>query len=180
MESLEKIGIKKTDADNIRNMTGSAGLLIAAGATGSGKTTTLYTLINEFKKQEKHIITIEDPIELVLDDIVQTDISESSYSLALKSVLRQDIDILFIGEIRDEESAKYIIRAAMTGHLILTTMHLTEINQVVNRLFDLGIPKSFIKQNLNGVFVQDLKFIENSIVPHFSILNNMNREMFQE
>lgn len=176
INTLEELSVSKEDANSLRKMTNNPGLFIAAGATGSGKTTTVYTILKELLKEKSlNIITVEDPIEYYIDGICQTNVADMSYAESLKSALRQDLDVLFIGEIRDEETVKYAVRAAMTGHLVVTTMHLTSVNQALLRLQDLGIAPSFLQQHLAGVFLQRLEFKEDNnksyIYPIFEFWN---------
>lgn len=122
------------------------GMLLTTGPTGSGKTTTLYSFLREIHSPEIKIITIEDPIEYHLDGIVQTQVEEKKYTFAegLRSIVRQDPDIIMVGEIRDGETAEIAIQAALTGHFVLSTLHTNDAAGTFPRLADLGVdPKSF-------------------------------------
>ncbi len=138
----------------------SHGLLIVCGPTGSGKTTTLYSMLHHAKNTvNRNIITLEDPVEHQSDDAIQVQINEKagiSYSVGLKAALRHDPDIIMIGEIRDAETARIAVRAALTGHLILTTMHASDVLGAVRRLMEFGIDREEAKQTLLGVTSQRL------------------------
>lgn len=135
------------------------GITLLCGPTGSGKTTTLYSMIKKLNNIEKNIITIEDPVEMILDRINQINVNEKAgltFANCLKNVLRQDPDIIMVGEIRDEETARIAIRAAITGHFVLSTMHTNDTFSAVSRLSDMKIQKYLIGDALNGVVSQRL------------------------
>lgn len=138
----------------------SHGLLIFTGPTGSGKTTTMYALLEVAKKQgSRRIVTLEDPIEKRKEDLLQIQINEKAgitYATGLKAILRHDPDIILVGEIRDEETAKIAIRASLTGHLVLTTLHTNDARGAVLRLLDFGITLQEIEQSLLAVAAQRL------------------------
>lgn len=135
------------------------GLILVTGPTGSGKTTTLYSILEEINTVHKKIITIEDPVEYSIANIqqvaVNTDI-ELGFAEILKDVLRQDPDILMIGEIRDKLSLKIAIQASLTGHLVLATLHANDSLSTLNRLLDLGAPRYLIASTLKAVIAQRL------------------------
>ena len=119
------------------------GIILLTGPTGSGKTTTLYSFLRELNKPNVNIVTIEDPVEYSMDSINQIQINNKAdltFASALRSILRQDPDIIMVGEIRDEETAQIAIRAAITGHLVLSTLHTNEAPGAVTRLIDMGVP----------------------------------------
>lgn len=135
------------------------GITLLCGPTGSGKTTTLYSMIKKINSIERNIITIEDPIEMILDRINQINVNEKSgltFANCLKNVLRQDPDVIMVGEIRDEETARIAIRAAITGHLVLSTLHTNDTFSAVSRLSDMKIQKYLIGDAVNGVISQRL------------------------
>ncbi len=139
------------------------GLFICAGPTGSGKTTTLYTLLK--KAKTKKIFTIEDPVEVHYDDLMQISVSEGTgigLDEAIKQVLRHDPDIIMIGEIRDEKTAKMAIRAANTGHLVLTSLHAGTSLLAIERLLELGVEKGQLRNVLLGIATQRLVKLRNS------------------
>lgn len=137
----------------------SHGITLLCGPTGSGKTTTLYSMIKKLNNIEKNIITIEDPVEILLDRVNQINVNEKSsltFANCLKNVLRQDPDVIMVGEIRDEETAEIAIRAAITGHLVLSTLHTNDTFSAVSRLNDMKVQKYLIGDALNGVISQRL------------------------
>jgi type IV pilus assembly protein PilB len=135
------------------------GIVLISGPTGSGKTTTLYATLKELNKESTNILTIEDPIEYTLEGINQVQLKEQiglTFASALKSFLRQDPDIIMLGEIRDGETAKMAIRAALTGHLVLSTIHTNSAWGTVSRLIDMGIPPYLLAGTLNVTASQRL------------------------
>jgi type IV pilus assembly protein PilB len=142
--------------DIIRN---NYGIFLVSGPTGSGKTTTLYSILNEIKSLDKNIVTIEDPVEYHIDLINQSEINPKcglTFAHGLRSVLRQDPDIILIGEIRDKETAEIAFQAALTGHLVLSTLHTNDTASSVARLIDIGIEPYLISSVLLGVLSQRL------------------------
>ena len=136
-----------------------SGLIIVTGPTGSGKTTTLYSILNDFKNIDKNIVTIEDPVEYKIEGINQIQVNYKyglDFATGLKSILRQDPDIIMIGEIRDKETAQIAIRAASTGHLVISTMHTNNSVESISRLVDMGVPRYLISSVLKGVISQKL------------------------
>lgn len=136
-----------------------AGLIIVAGPTGSGKTTTLYAMVESLRSSLMNIMTLEDPIEYTLSHVRQSQVGETgilSFSAGIRSLLRQDPDILLIGEIRDEETAQMALRASMTGHPILTTVHSLTITGVIRRLIDLGVSFSQLTGQVTAILAQRL------------------------
>jgi len=137
----------------------SHGMIIVAGPTGSGKSTTLYALLNEINCKSKNIITIEDPIEYNMPRINQVNVNNKAgltFSTGLRSILRQDPDIVMIGEIRDEETAQIAVRASITGHLVLSTLHTNGATASISRLIDMGIPAYLVADSLVVVLAQRL------------------------
>ncbi|MGY3779426.1 competence type IV pilus ATPase ComGA [Isobaculum melis] len=141
-------------------LTKSKGLIIFSGPVDSGKTTTMYELLKPFAQTEKmQVITIEDPVEIEAVDFFQAQVNEKSgvtYASLLKASLRHHPDIIIVGEIRDEETAKMTIRIALTGHLVLTTVHAQNAIGVIARLIDLGVSEEQLKQTINGIIYQRL------------------------
>jgi len=134
------------------------GLLLVSGPTGSGKTTTLYASLSRINSNEKNITTIEDPIEYQLSGINQVQVNEKSgltFARGLRSVLRQDPDIIMVGEIRDMETAEIAVRAAMTGHLVFSTLHTNSAVESINRLVDIGI-EPYLLSSINCIIAQRL------------------------
>jgi type IV pilus assembly protein PilB len=135
------------------------GLVLVTGPTGSGKTTTLYSGLELLRSPERNIITIEDPVEYQLELINQVHVQESiglSFARALRSILRQDPDVIMVGEIRDEETARVAVQAALTGHLVLATLHTNDAPGAVARLLDMNIEPYLLSSALNGVVAQRL------------------------
>lgn len=152
------------------------GLVIFSGKTGSGKTTTLYAIIEELNKiSKKKIVSIEDPVERELDDILQISINQeqTSYFKVLKQVLRHDPDVIVIGEIRDENDLKLVVQAALSGHLVLTSMHSMSALFAINRLLELNINVSDLKSCLKLISYQELFYYKaNKVFSLFEFINN--------
>ncbi len=135
------------------------GINIVSGPTGSGKSTTLHAALKEIRNIENNIVTVEDPVEYRLDGITQIETKEKiglTFGKALRSVLRQDPDIVLIGEIRDEETADIAIKFSLTGHLVFTTLHANDAPSTITRLIDIGIPAYLVSSSLNLVMAQRL------------------------
>lgn len=157
---LNELGMKKEELDAYRNLIGRrAGIILVSGPTGSGKTTTLYATLKELNSAENNIITIEDPVEYILENITQIQVNNKTgltFEKGLRSILRQDPDIIFIGEIRDFETAQIAIQAALTGHLVLATIHTQDAVSSVCRLIDIGIKNYLVSATLLGTLSQRL------------------------
>ncbi|WP_018661530.1 competence type IV pilus ATPase ComGA [Heyndrickxia acidiproducens] len=138
----------------------SHGMLIFSGPTGSGKSTTMYTLVEHCSKQlMRNVITLEDPVEKQTEAFLQVQVNEKAgmtYSTGLKAILRHDPDIILVGEIRDAETAKIAVRASLTGHLVLSTMHTRDAKGAIYRLMEFGVPHHEIEQTLLAVSSQRL------------------------
>lgn len=137
----------------------SYGMVLVTGPTGSGKSTTLYALLNEINSKSKNIITIEDPIEYNMPRINQVSVNNKAgltFSTGLRSILRQDPDVIMLGEIRDEETAQIAVRASITGHLVLSTLHTNDSVSSISRLIDMGIPSYLVADSLVVVLAQRL------------------------
>ncbi len=137
----------------------NSGIILLSGPTGSGKTTTLFSILNKLASEENNIITVENPVEYKLELLNQIEINEAqglTFPRILRSILRQDPDIIMIGEIRDQETAEIAVRAAVTGHLVLSTIHTIDSISAVSRLIEMGIPPYLISSTLNAVVAQRL------------------------
>jgi type II secretory ATPase GspE/PulE/Tfp pilus assembly ATPase PilB-like protein len=135
------------------------GLFLTTGPTGSGKTTTLYAILQRIYTPEKKIVTIEDPVEYELPGVAQIPVRPSrnfSFANGLRSILRQDPDVVMVGEIRDSETADIAIRAALTGHQVFSTLHTNDSTGAVTRLLDMGVEAYLISSSLEGVLAQRL------------------------
>ncbi len=135
------------------------GMLIVTGPTGSGKTTTLYACLNQLRSESTNIVTIEDPVEYKVEGITQVQINEAvgrTFASVLRSVLRQDPDIIKVGEIRDKETAEIAMRASLTGHFVLTTLHTNSTIATIPRLIDIGIPTYLISSAITAILAQRL------------------------
>jgi len=157
---LEKIGVEKSELTKIMKMISNPyGIILVSGPTGSGKTTTLYSMLNVLNDVTKNIITIEDPVEYNLKGINQMQVNTKigfDFSHGLRSILRQDPDIILVGEIRDNETAEISIRAALTGHMVLSTIHTNNSVGTIGRLLDMDIKSFLISSTLSGVVAQRL------------------------
>jgi type II secretory ATPase GspE/PulE/Tfp pilus assembly ATPase PilB-like protein len=135
------------------------GLVLVTGPTGSGKTSTLYAALNAIKSPTNNIITLEDPIEFQVPGINQTQINPKAgvtFASGLRSILRQDPNVILVGEVRDQETAEIALQAAQTGHLLLSTLHTNDAASTVTRLFDLGVQPFLVASSLVGVIAQRL------------------------
>ena len=152
---IEKLGFDEQQADLLRTVVGSAhGILLITGPTGSGKSTTLYSLLGIINRPETNIITIEDPVEYSMYGITQVQINEKiglTFGNALRSILRQDPDKLMVGEIRDTETAHLAVRVALTGHLVLSTLHTNDAPSSINRLVDMGVPNFLLASSIRAI-----------------------------
>jgi type IV pilus assembly protein PilB len=157
---LSRLGFNLRQLEQIRKAAQSPyGLIFLTGPTGSGKTTTLYAMLNEIKNSSKNIVTIEDPVEYKLDGINQVQIKPEiglTFAAALRSFLRQDPDVMLVGEVRDLETAQICIRSGLTGHLVLSTLHTNDAPSAVTRLLDIGIESYMLGPSLLLVAAQRL------------------------
>ncbi|HDN85623.1 MAG TPA: type II/IV secretion system protein [Candidatus Omnitrophica bacterium] len=157
---LSKLGFFPEELEKIKKgIRASYGLIFLTGPTGSGKTTTLYAVLNELNSAEKNILTIEDPVEYRLEGINQVQVKPEiglTFANVLRSFLRQDPDIILVGEVRDLETAEICIRAALTGHLVLSTLHTNDAVGAVTRLVDMGLPHYLVSSSLRLIVAQRL------------------------
>jgi type II secretory ATPase GspE/PulE/Tfp pilus assembly ATPase PilB-like protein/8-oxo-dGTP pyrophosphatase MutT (NUDIX family) len=160
VRTLESIGFASDELARIeRLLQAREGLLLVTGPTGSGKTTTLYAALRLLKQRGVNIVTVEDPIEYRLPGIVQVQVRERAgltFAAALRSIMRQDPDVILVGEIRDRETAEIAIQASLTGHLVLSTLHTNDAASAVTRLIDIGVAPYKIATALKGILAQRL------------------------
>ncbi len=159
-QRIESLGFSKRDMEVYNSFISSPhGIILVTGPTGSGKSTTLYSTLKEIATPEKNIVTIEDPVEMVHEEFNQIAVQpliDVTFTTILRSILRQDPDIIMIGEIRDRETAAHAVQAAMTGHLVFSTLHTNDAVASIARLRDLGLPPFMIATSLLGCMAQRL------------------------
>lgn len=160
MKSIQNLGFSQEDAELFSQLVNkNSGLILVTGPTGSGKTTTLYAALQEIKKREINIITVEDPVEYHIDDILQIQVNSAidyTFARALRNILRHDPDAIMIGEIRDEETAKMAVESSLTGHLVLSTLHTNSAAATITRLLEIGIQSYLLNSTLLAVLAQRL------------------------
>src|SRR5688572_2771520 len=160
VKSLDSLGLNPGEAEAIKRLLENhEGIILVTGPTGSGKTTTLYSAINQIKSEGVNIVTVEDPVEYRMQGIVQVQVQEKAgltFAAALRSILRQDPNVVLIGEIRDKETAQIAVQASLTGHLVLSTLHTNDAANAVTRLVDIGVEAYKIAASLRGVVAQRL------------------------
>jgi len=160
VRSLEALGLHPDETDAIKRLLQfREGIILVTGPTGSGKTTTLYSCINQIKSEGVNIVTVEDPVEYRMAGIVQVQVQEKAgltFAAALRSILRQDPNVVLVGEIRDRETAQVAVQASLTGHLVLSTLHTNDAANAVTRLVDIGVEPYKIAAALRGVIAQRL------------------------
>ena len=158
--STAGIGLEGKNLENYKELlANSNGVVLICGPTGSGKSTTMYTMISELNKEDVNLVTLEDPIEYNIDGVNQVQVNEKvglTFAEGLRSILRQDPDIVSVGEIRDGETAEIAMRAAITGHLVLSTIHTNSAVATLDRLVDIGVEPYLITSALKGVIAQRL------------------------
>ena len=158
--SLEQLNFEETDLNNLRKaIHGTQGLVLVTGPTGSGKTTTLYSILKEVSKPHLNILTAEDPVEYELDGVGQVQIKDDigfNFSTALRSFLRQDPEIILVGEMRDKETVDIGLKAALTGHLVFSTLHTNDAPSTITRLQNMGTPDYLISAAVSLVLAQRL------------------------
>lgn len=158
--SLKQIGMTDQELANIQDMIARPhGIILVTGPTGSGKTTSLYAVVNQLNERSRNILTVEDPIEYYLDGIGQTQVNskvEMTFAKGLRAILRQDPDVVMVGEIRDKETAEIAVQASLTGHLVLSTLHTNTAVGAITRLRDMGVEPFLLASSLVGVVAQRL------------------------
>ncbi len=160
LKGVEELGVSARDMPKFREFIARpTGIILVTGPTGSGKTTTLYSMLKHLSSPEVNIVTIEDPIEMVFEDFNQVAVRpqiDITFASTLRTVLRQDPDIVMVGEVRDTETAEHAVQAALTGHLVLSTLHTNDAPSSITRLLDLDIPHFLITSTLIGILAQRL------------------------
>jgi general secretion pathway protein E len=160
VKALSEIGLLPPHLKNMdRLLKMSHGIILVTGPTGAGKTTTLYGMLNELNQPDINIITLEDPVELSLAGVSQIQVAHKkglSFAKGLRSIVRQDPDVIMVGEIRDLETARISIQSALTGHLVLSTLHTNDAISAITRLIDIGVEPSMINASVLGVIAQRL------------------------
>ena len=158
--SLDSLGLNQDEGATIKSLLDNRdGVILVTGPTGSGKTTTLYSALRHVQSEGVNIVTVEDPVEYRIQGIVQVQVNEKAgltFAAALRSILRQDPDVVLVGEIRDKETAQIAVQASLTGHLVLSTLHTNDAPNAVTRLVDIGIEPFKIASALRGVVAQRL------------------------
>ncbi|MEK6694676.1 MAG: ATPase, T2SS/T4P/T4SS family, partial [Nitrospirota bacterium] len=167
LPKLDSLGLSEKTYETIKSFTRRhKGIILVTGPTGSGKTSTLYAIINTIRSPTTNLLTVEDPIESNIEGINQTQVNADAgltFASALRAILRQDPDVVLVGEIRDLETAEIAIRAAMTGHLVLSTLHTSDAPSAITRLINAGIPRYLVASLVEGVIAQRLV---RTICPH--------------
>lgn len=157
---LEDLGMEQSLLDGLRrSVSRPNGIVLVTGPTGSGKSTTLYSVLESIRTPRKKIVTLEDPVEYTLEGVLQVPVRSEiglTFARCLRSVLRHDPDIIMVGEIRDFETAEMAVRAALTGHVVLSTLHTNDALSAITRLVDLGVPRYLVADTLRGTMAQRL------------------------
>ena len=160
VKTYKQLGFTKHDQEQLNDMVNNPhGIILITGPTGSGKTTTLYSTLNQIARPEINICTIEDPIEMVDPQFNQMQVQQSigvDFASGVRTLLRQDPDIIMIGEIRDRETADIAIQAALTGHLVLSSLHTNDAPSAITRLIDIGMQPFLLNATIQGVIAQRL------------------------
>ncbi|TCP23312.1 type IV pilus assembly protein PilB [Tenacibaculum skagerrakense] len=183
---LEKLGFNNDEINTYKKAIKKPnGIILISGPTGSGKTTTLYATLKELNKEDTNILTIEDPIEYTLEGVNQVQLKEDiglDFASTLRTFLRQDPDVIMVGEIRDVATANMAIRAALTGHLVLSTIHTNSAWGTISRLIDMGVPSFLIASTLNVSVAQRLvrKLCDNCKIEVTTEVDDIPEELFNE
>jgi len=159
-EGIESLGFTKENYEIIQNLLNNPnGIILVTGATGSGKSTTVYSMLQRLNKEDTNIITVEDPVEMNIEGINQVQVNSEiglDFATVLRSILREDPNVILIGEIRDSETAKIAVRASITGHLVLSTLHTNNSLTTIERLLDMDVERYLLSTSLKGIISQTL------------------------
>lgn len=172
LRSVSELGLNKHEQDLFKDITRSTnGMILVTGPTGSGKSTTVYTLLSELNDSKKNVITVEDPVEYRMKGVIQSQVNHKAgfdFATGLKSMLRQDPDVIMVGEIRDRETAEIAVRAGITGHLVLSTLHTNSASQTINRLLDMNVERYLLASSVVAIIAQTLvkKMCPNCKLPY--------------
>ena len=184
LQGLETLGFSEYNLQKILDMTEIPnGIILVTGATGSGKSTTVYSILQKLNTREVNIITVEDPVEMEVEGLNQVQAQQEiglDFATVLRSILRQDPDIIMIGEIRDTETARIAVRASITGHKVLSTIHTNNALNTIERLTDMDVERYLIGTSLNGIISQKLA---RKLCPHCRIAretNDYEKSLFQK
>lgn len=160
VSGIDSLGFTDSNLKKVEKVISSPnGIILVTGATGSGKSTTVYSILNKLNQEDINIITVEDPIEMDIEGVNQVQTNSEiglDFANVLRSILRQDPDIVMIGEIRDTETAKIAVRASITGHLVLSTLHTNDALTTIERLCDMGVERYLLSSSLSGIISQKL------------------------
>lgn len=160
LEGLDSLGLSPKNLDKVKKMINVPnGIILVTGATGSGKSTTVYAMLQKLNQVDTNIITVEDPVEMKIPGLNQVQVMSEiglTFAAALRSILRQDPDVIMIGEIRDDETARIAVRASITGHLVLSTIHTNNSLNTIERLLDMDVERYLLGSALTGIISQKL------------------------
>jgi type II secretory ATPase GspE/PulE/Tfp pilus assembly ATPase PilB-like protein len=178
---LSELGMRDRLREQVNVVTGQPhGMLIACGPTGAGKSTTLYACLNEIDRFQKNVITIENPVEYRIENVTQIEINPKAgktFATELRSILRQDPDVIYIGEIRDQETAEIACQAAQTGHMVFTTLHANDTVTAILRLIDLGVAPFMVADAVSAILGQRLVRL---LCPKCKVKYKPNPEMLRK
>ena len=184
LNGIESLGFSKNNYKKVLEMLDIPnGIILVTGATGSGKSTTVYSMLQRLNKEDTNIITVEDPVEMNIEGINQVQTNSEiglTFANALRSILRQDPNIIMIGEIRDTETAQIAVRASITGHLVLSTLHTNDALTTIERLLDMDVQRYLLASSLNGIISQKLA---RKLCPHCKKkkkTNEYEKELFNK
>jgi general secretion pathway protein E len=180
-KSFEQLGLAQEDLRRWNGMNAMGhGIVLVTGPTGSGKTTTLYSTLRKLATPEVNVCTIEDPIEMVEGAFNQMQVNHQidlDFATGVRALLRQDPDIIMVGEIRDLETAEMAVQAALTGHLVISTLHTNDAPSAITRLLELGVPSYLIKNTVRGIMAQRLVRI---LCPHCKVQAEVDLDAWRQ